>query len=1083
MPDPKFPLSVEVQELPGAIGLSWVTPKRNYLHTIHVEAEGGDFTLEFVTPEGFQESGAAFTTAAGTSDTTDPIPYDADYHQVRDALQALDNIEPADVLVEDGRFPGVVAVEMFGQYKGIDVPTFIIDPTGLTEPITATCRGPSNDKVPPSPGISHFEVEIWTGDYDTGVLVFQDVKVVTENVVHYTEDTDITYFLRVRSVSVDGKLSDWYTAQGSAKSVPGDVVEPIVVFENPKQKIGRTLTFSPDVGLLVKEAPTGEFVANDGFSRDDSIESLGVAESSHIWQKLSDATWGIDTGKAYVEDSAANSRPSQYIEILISDMYEVESDITLSSTTNRVTAGLHFRAIDKDNYLYASLVNNSTNERVELRKVDVDVDSVVLASTNMTLTEGSTYNLRVSVQADVVKVYVDDVLKITHTLSAADYNKYGEATKVGLRGRWDTDNDDGGSQWDNFKVLTVVENPEQVLVNIPAKTAEYPTFMGLLHAKTLEVEGPSTFQSDENVMAENSKLVLQAELTSPGLGPTLTVVWDQYALADSPSPIPSGFKRGVTYDTTANKFWAAVPSEGKVVSFTFDGSSAPVLVDEFLVGGTPVGVGATHDTSNRLWVVYKDSGGVGVLQQYDLTTFEEEGVTFHPGDVDTGFTTTDSDIYISQVIRANQPNPGAIKVRILPDDFSADSEVETEYVLADTERLWDMEVYDSKWWFLIEDTQSGSRRVIATDTTGVVDESLEFPVPVGRAFVRDTDLNRFLSVASIQMTKHTEFVGGPKVFARYSWALGAEDAGGSAETEVSPSSSITFPDRAKLLVGIPPVPTGSGADRARVYTFVGSADDPAPWSNYDNQGDIIDPASSLLLESLNLSGGAPDVTAFGTGTPARIESELGGMYIDGAGVIQPAQESGGLSSGTDIGELRVDFDRARLAYFTGGGSAWAYQGYLGAHVALGADTADIATGIGSTTQITGLSLVTNGYSHDDFWDDANDSFVLPSLELAGIYRLVCHVRWRPENNAADTQRRVVIRLNGVTYVEHEQQAPQSTTRPTLQHVDTEIEMTSLSDDIAVRVSHNAGVNTKVEGDGTRSETHFSWTYIGPRSPA
>lgn len=65
-------------------------------------------------------------------ETTAAIAFNASAADVQAALQALSNIGPGDVAVTGGPLPGTVTLTFAGQYAGMDVPTVVVTPTGLT---------------------------------------------------------------------------------------------------------------------------------------------------------------------------------------------------------------------------------------------------------------------------------------------------------------------------------------------------------------------------------------------------------------------------------------------------------------------------------------------------------------------------------------------------------------------------------------------------------------------------------------------------------------------------------------------------------------------------------------------------------------------------------------------------------------------------------------------------------------------------------------------------------------------------------------------------------------------------------------
>lgn len=209
------PLQVEALALPEGVELKWRAPLENSRFALRVDAGGGTFTLTFTTPAGTREDGAtAFTTAGGTVQTTDPIPYNASTADVRAELLTLSNLDEGDVFTSGGLLSDpttlvdLVGIELSGQYQGLRIDTFTMDDTNLTDVVEALLQTPPEHLVPRR-NIERFHVQVWTGEFDgAGVLVRNDEWVLTESLVHPTQ-TQEEHFLRVRSISTDGLPSVW----------------------------------------------------------------------------------------------------------------------------------------------------------------------------------------------------------------------------------------------------------------------------------------------------------------------------------------------------------------------------------------------------------------------------------------------------------------------------------------------------------------------------------------------------------------------------------------------------------------------------------------------------------------------------------------------------------------------------------------------------------------------------------------------------------------------------------------------------------------------------------------------------------
>lgn len=94
----------------------------------------GNEIQQLTLPAGFNGSNTAsgtFTLSFGASTTTG-IAYDASATQIQAALEALPNINPGDVIVNGGPFPGTpVTIEFTGQYSNTNVPTVFANSANL----------------------------------------------------------------------------------------------------------------------------------------------------------------------------------------------------------------------------------------------------------------------------------------------------------------------------------------------------------------------------------------------------------------------------------------------------------------------------------------------------------------------------------------------------------------------------------------------------------------------------------------------------------------------------------------------------------------------------------------------------------------------------------------------------------------------------------------------------------------------------------------------------------------------------------------------------------------------------------------
>ncbi len=238
--------------------------------------------------------------------------------------------------------------------------------------------------------VAYFQVQLATkANFQSSSIIKKDRYVNVEEKQFPTKEYRKRYWLRVRSVDAAGNTSAWVEATGDPVSPlkgetnrkKGSVTEPDIEYLN-------------DIGV-----PTGGGGNNRGY-------------------QVSGTT---GTYAAVVEGEEANG-------ILF-------GELQLSRTDNRADSGFIFRGIDNSNYLFVRLRKTGTvaNDAIELCKREGGTVTVLASVTTAGLLEEQIYDLKIEVPSShQIKVYLDTVLKITHTLSAGDQTTFGTATKVGL---------------------------------------------------------------------------------------------------------------------------------------------------------------------------------------------------------------------------------------------------------------------------------------------------------------------------------------------------------------------------------------------------------------------------------------------------------------------------------------------------------------------------------------------------------------------------------------------------------------------------------------------------------------------------
>ena len=169
-------------------------------------------------------------------------------------------------------------------------------------------------------------------------------------------------------------------------------------------------------------------VVSDTFTRSDSALTLGSAETLQAYTAHA-GTWGITSNQGYsVTDADADLAT---LESGLNDgVFTLSVKGTLNSATDYRIPELVVRMADTSNYLYVRMINGA----VTLRKNDADSHSQ-LATAATTTADNTAYAVRAACLGTRVYVYVDGVLKISHTLAGGDATKYVGATytRIGAR--------------------------------------------------------------------------------------------------------------------------------------------------------------------------------------------------------------------------------------------------------------------------------------------------------------------------------------------------------------------------------------------------------------------------------------------------------------------------------------------------------------------------------------------------------------------------------------------------------------------------------------------------------------------------
>lgn len=134
---------------------------------------------------GAASAGSITITFAGQ--TTASIAFNAIASVVQSALVALSNVDPGDITVTGGPFPGVMTLTFGGQYANVNVAQITATPTGLTGgTVTINTSGAGSGDVTPI-GILRKGVDVSRGNTTGNVLISAMVK---GSLIKYTDDQD-----------------------------------------------------------------------------------------------------------------------------------------------------------------------------------------------------------------------------------------------------------------------------------------------------------------------------------------------------------------------------------------------------------------------------------------------------------------------------------------------------------------------------------------------------------------------------------------------------------------------------------------------------------------------------------------------------------------------------------------------------------------------------------------------------------------------------------------------------------------------------------------------------------------------------
>jgi hypothetical protein len=199
-------------------------------------------------------------------------------------------------------------------------------------------------------------------------------------------------------------------------------------------------------------------VASDSFSRPDG--PIGTAPTGQTWVQAN-GTWAVRSGRAKV--TAAGHISEAVVNTGLATNYKVSADITLSPTPLRANAGLTANWLNHSNNLFCKVEVTAQHKGGFLAIGDIingTGNSLLAYKTKVGVQNGGTYHMDFSRSGSTMTCTVSggglassSTVKYRLTKTQARVLKRGKSD--GLRARWESDEDDGGSAWDNFSVSSI----------------------------------------------------------------------------------------------------------------------------------------------------------------------------------------------------------------------------------------------------------------------------------------------------------------------------------------------------------------------------------------------------------------------------------------------------------------------------------------------------------------------------------------------------------------------------------------------------------------------------------------------------
>lgn len=228
-----------------------------------------------------------------------------------------------------------------------------------------------------------------------------------------------------------------------------------------------------DVGMPWDLWPltSGPTLATDGFTRADSVVTLGSLETGQPWTALT-GTWGISSNEAYMVSTTLDGVAT--FNVLATQSIDITAHIHTTATVNRTDRGIVFRCIDTNNFLLVQLLDTATDDRlVRIVKRVGGTYTMLNQTVPGAWTPNDQFDLRVTLSSEtgdrVIRVFKDDSFILDYVFTQTEETSFSvsTATKVGFFVSASGSLDNGTGRFDEL-IVRGGERPSAIAVRKPA---------------------------------------------------------------------------------------------------------------------------------------------------------------------------------------------------------------------------------------------------------------------------------------------------------------------------------------------------------------------------------------------------------------------------------------------------------------------------------------------------------------------------------------------------------------------------------------------------------------------------------------